>query len=30
MTEDLEKQLRDLAENGKVACAKAQKFASDK
>ncbi len=29
MTEDLEKQLRDLAKNGKVSCAEAQKFAND-
>ena len=29
MTEELEKQLRDLATNGKVNCAEAQKFAKD-
>ncbi len=29
MTEDLEKQLQDLAANGKVNCAEAQKFAKD-
>jgi hypothetical protein len=29
MTEELEKQLRDLAADGKVNCAEAQKFAND-
>ena len=29
MTEELEKQLRDLAAGGKVNCAEAQKFAND-
>jgi hypothetical protein len=29
MTEDLEQQLRDLAADGKVNCAQAQKFAND-